>query len=554
MNFLTVFFQTIGGLGIFILGMKTMTDGLKMSSGKTIKTILGKMSSNRFVGCLTGAGVTAMVQSSSATTVMLIGFVGAGMITLQQAVGVILGANIGTTVTAQLIAFKLSKIALPAIAIGVALKIFSRKKRVRYIGDIILGFGLVFFGMTIMKDGLAPIKKSAEFIAFFTKFNPDTIGGILLCVSMGAILTIMVQSSSATVGLTMALAVQGLLDFPTATALVLGENIGTTITAELATIGSDNIDAHRAARAHTMFNVIGVLFIIIFFNKFVFLIELITQKIGVGPPNQASNGEFINLPRYIANAHTIFNILNAMFFLFVLPWLIKVAIFLSPKPSKEEHSFKLPQFDNRFMDSTIAAVANAQSEITTMMKAALNALENVFNNQKENNLNKLNNYKRYEDYLDSMQKEIISYLTTIYQGDVNNTEAKDISNLIRITNNIERIGDEIEKIAFRYIDQIEYKITLSDDAIRNIDELYSVVKEFTELNVSYLSKRKTWNLQEAERIENKIDALREEMRGEHINRLRKGKCVVDGGLMFIAIISSLEKIGDYNFSIAKSLS
>jgi phosphate:Na+ symporter len=253
-----VFITTLGGLGMFILGMKMMTDGLQMSAGKRIKAILSAVSSNRIVGCLTGATVTAMVQSSSATTVMLIGFVTAGLMTLQQAVGMILGANVGTTVTAQLIAFKLTKLALPAIATGVVLKYFTQKKKTRYIGEVILGFGLLFYGMTVMKLGLAPIKSDPTFLAFFTKFDPSSVGGLLLCVVVGAGLTIMVQSSSATIGLTMTLASQGLLTFPGAMALVLGENIGTTITAELATIGSNNINAHRAARAHTMFNVLGV--------------------------------------------------------------------------------------------------------------------------------------------------------------------------------------------------------------------------------------------------------------------------------------------------------
>lgn len=243
MNSINILMQTVGGLGLFILGIKMMTEGLEMTAGQRIKRILEAISSNRIIGCLTGAGVTAVIQSSSATTVMLIGFVGAGIMTLQQAVGVVLGANIGTTVTAQLIAFKLTKIALPAIAVGVAIKFFSKKRKHRYFGDIVLGFGLLFYGMSVMENGLAPIRTNPEFISFFTKFSTHNIGGILLCVATGTLVTIMVQSSSATVGLTMALASQGMISFPTSMALVLGENIGTTITAELATLGSDNIDA-----------------------------------------------------------------------------------------------------------------------------------------------------------------------------------------------------------------------------------------------------------------------------------------------------------------------
>lgn len=335
MDLFNIFIQTIGGLGLFILGMKMMTEGLQMAAGPKIKSVLGAISSNRFLGCATGAGVTAVIQSSSATTVMLIGFVGAGIMTLEQAVGVVLGANVGTTVTAQMIAFELTSIALPAIAIGVPMKFFSKRRQYRYLGDIILGFGLLFYGMTVMKLGLAPIKDDPEFIAFFSRFSTDTLGEIILCVSMGALVTIMVQSSSATVGLTMTLAVQGLIPFPTAMALVLGENIGTTITAELATIGSTSQSAHQTARAHTMFNVLGVSMVVLVFNPFVDLITSITVMMGAAPVTTTKNGEFINVSRYIANGHTMFNVINAMFFLVFLPQLIKIAIMLSPRKRKK---------------------------------------------------------------------------------------------------------------------------------------------------------------------------------------------------------------------------
>ena len=359
----SVLITTLGGLGMFILGMKMMTEGLQMTAGKRIKAILSAVSSNRILGCLTGTVVTAMVQSSSATTVMLIGFVTAGLMTLQQAVGMILGANIGTTVTAQLIAFKLSALALPAITVGVVLKFFSQQKKTRYIGEVILGFGLLFYGMTVMKHGLAPIKSDPTFLDFFTRFDPSSAGGLLLCVVVGAVLTILVQSSSATIGLTMTLASQGLLAFPGAMALVLGENIGTTITAELATIGSNNINAHRAARAHTMFNVIGVFMMLCIFPFFVDLVQLVSLKLGAGPVDQVVEGDLVNVGRYIANGHSLFNVLNASFFLLVLPWLIKVAILLSPKEDEEVDFFRLPNFGDRLINTPIAAIVETRSEI-----------------------------------------------------------------------------------------------------------------------------------------------------------------------------------------------
>lgn len=557
MNILNVFIQTLGGLGLFILGMKMMTDGLQMTAGKRIKRILSAISSNRVIGCLTGAGVTAMVQSSSATTVMLIGFVGAGMMTLQQAVGVILGANVGTTFTAQLIAFKLTKAALPAITIGVGMKFFSKKLKYRYIGEVILGFGLLFYGISVMKHGLSPIKNDPSFIEFFTKFDPSTYGGILLCVAMGAIVTIMVQSSSATVGLTMALALQGLITFPGAMALVLGENIGTTITAELATLGSSNINAHRTARAHTLFNVLGVGIMVLIFPWFVQLVEAITLAMGAGSVTHTVDGSYVNVARYIANGHTMFNIINASIFLIFLPTLIKVAMMLSPK-GEEEHEdlLRAPNFDNRFMDSPIAALAKARSELFRMAEIARKTLTNATACMRTRDMKKLAKYKRYEEHLDLMQREIAAYLTTIYQSDVNESEAQEISRLMRMTNNIERVGDSVENIAGITAKLVEDEVGLTDRAMDNMDEIAAKVLEFLDFVTEGMHNTENGKdafFRKAEEMENGIDDMREEMRKAHMERLRTGECSIEAGLMYVAMLSNFEKMGDYCFNISEAV-
>lgn len=553
MNITNVFIQTLGGLGLFVLGMKMMTEGLQMSAGKRIKKILGAVSTNRVIGCATGAGVTAMVQSSSATTVMLIGFVSAGLMTLQQAVGVILGANVGTTVTAQLIAFKLTKAALPAIAIGVSLKFFSKKKKYRYIGEVLLGFGLLFFGMTVMKQGLSPIKSDPAFIEFFTKFDPSSIGGLLLCVLVGASLTIMVQSSSATVGLTMTLATQGLLTFPGAMALVLGENIGTTITAELAIIGSNNINAHRAARAHTMFNVIGVGLMLLIFPYFVAIIEFITGQLGAGPVTSLVNGEVVNVARYIANGHTMFNVLNATVFLIFLPLLIKVAIKLSPKQEEPEDMYRLPNFGDRFMDTPIAALAKARSEIFRMSEIAIITFKNTINCIEDGNYSRLGKWKQIENHLDATQKEITAYLTRIYQSEVNESEAKEISSLMRMTNNIERIGDSVENIAQLMEDYIENDLKFTPAAMTDIKKISGRVTEFLDLVSQGIQHHDENFMIEADSLENSIDHMREKMRQDHVSRLRSADCSLDPGLVFIDMLTNFEKIGDYCFNIAEAV-
>jgi phosphate:Na+ symporter len=550
---LNVFIQTAGGLGIFILGMKMMTDGLQMSAGKRIKTILGAVSSNRMIGFISGAGVTALVQSSSATTVMLIGFVSAGLMTLQQAVGVILGANVGTTVTAQLIAFKLTAAALPAIAVGVGLKYFSKQKRYRYLGEVLLGFGLLFFGMTVMKNGLAPIKSDPAFIAFFTRFDPSGVGGLLLCVVVGAVLTIMVQSSSATVGLTMTLATQGLLTFPAAMALVLGENIGTTITAQLATIGSTNINAHRAANAHTMFNVIGVAIILLIFPYFVGFVEFITKIMGAGPVTQVVNGDTVNISRYIANGHTIFNVVSAFIFLFFLPLLIKVAIKLSPKDEEPEDMYRLPNFGDRFIDSPIAALAKARSEIIRMAEMALLTFKNTVGFMEGQDSGKLKNWRRMEDHLDAMQREITTYLTRVYQSKVNESEAKEISSLMRMTNNVERIGDSVENLAQLMEGIIEKNLQFTEAAKEDIQKISDKVVAFLNLVTDGMQHYDETFMKEADAIEDAIDSMREKMRDGHISRLRTGECAIDPGLVYIGMLSHFEKIGDYCFNIAEAV-
>lgn len=550
MDILGILIQTLGGLGLFILGMKMMTEGLQATAGQKIRRILEAISSNRVVGCLTGAGVTALVQSSSATTVMLIGFATAGIMTLEQTVGVVIGANIGTTITGQMIAFKLTKAALPAIAIGVVLKYFSKKRNYRHIGDIILGFGLLFYGMTVMKHGLAPIKSDPQFIEFFTTFSTETISGILLCVFMGTVLTVAVQSSSATVGLTMTLAGSGLLTYSTALALVLGENIGTTVTAQLSTIGSKNVEAHRTANAHTIFNVAGVGIILLIFPWFADVVEMVTSNLGAGPVNQVVNGEYVNVARYIANGHTIFNVINAIVFLIFLPKLVQLTILVSPKPEKTKERYRLPQFETGLMDSPIGALARVKGEIIENAQFAFLNLKKVSSCLDIRDDDILGEREAVEQHLDDTQKVIIKYLTTIYQGEVNEPEAKEISEMMRITNNIERLGDSMENVS-KILERIyDNKIEFSEKAKGDLQAISKEVVSFFEMVIRQMQEKTDGFYQKALANEDRIDQMREKMRFQHIERLRAGECSVDAGVLFIALVSNYEKMGDYCYNIA----
>jgi phosphate:Na+ symporter len=551
MDLLQILVQTLGGLGLFILGMKTMTDGLQMIAGQKIKKVLEAVSSNRVLGCATGAGVTAVIQSSSATTVMLIGFVSAGMMTLTQATGVILGANIGTTVTAQMIAFKLSSIALPAIAIGVPLKFFAKKRRTRYFGDIILGFGILFYGMTVMKTGLGPIKGDPEFIGFFSRFATDNFGGIILCICMGAIVTVLVQSSSATIGLTMTLAMQGIISFPTAMALVLGENIGTTITAWIATIGSANIEAKRTAMSHTMFNVIGVCIMIIIFPWFLKFVLFTTGTMGgAGAVDKIVNGDAVNVGRYIANGHTVFNVVNALIFLVFLPQLVNVVMFIFPKGKKSEKRYRLPAFDEVLLDSPIGALAEVKGEVLRMGEFTKDSLKKVSDCLKIRDDDRLAEREVVEEHIDAMQKSIIKFLTKLYQGDVSETEAREISEMMRITNNIERLGDSIESVS--EILEIIYDgdLMLSNSAVTDVIAISNEAYNFLELVLKNLIEKEEGFFKEAAANEDRIDQMREQMREKHIDRLREGQCSVDVGVFYISMLSHFERIGDNCFNVA----
>ncbi len=550
-----VLIQTLGGLGLFVLGMKLMTEGLQMAAGNRIRNILKAVSDNRLVGFATGAAVTAMVQSSSATTVMLISFVSAGLMTLTQAVGVILGCNVGTTMTAQLIAFKLSDLALPAIAIGVPLNYFGTRKKYRYLGEIILGFGLLFFGMTVMGDGLKPLRSDPAFISFFTRFDASTVGGLLLCVATGAGLTIVVQSSSATIGLTMAFATQGLIGFPAAMALILGENIGTTITAELATIGSASINAYRAARAHTMFNVFGVCMMLLIFPWFLRGIEWVTLMMTGGHAwDVQAGGEYPYMARYLANGHTLFNLVNALIFLIFLPFLIRVAILLSPRDrSGGDELFRLPVFEPNAEDNSVAALARTRGELQRMSRIVHEAYLNALECLEKRDPQTIRRRQRFENHIDEMHKLITTFLAKVMQTGLNEEDSAEISAQMRLANTLERIGDAVEVLGLLCEEIVEKELNFSEDAWIDFYNISARVDEFLKMTMHGLENEPENLLEEAGKAEEVIDAMRERMRDAHIERLKVGKCGIEGGLAFINLLARLEKIGDHCYTIARTV-
>ena len=551
-----ILFKSLGGLGMFLFGMKIMSEGLQKVAGKKMRQILTIVSNNRYIGCAVGTAVTAVIQSSSATTVMLVSFVDAGLMTLRQAVGVILGANIGTTVTAQLIAFKITNYALPAIAVGVFLKFFMGGRRRVYIGDVLLGFGLVFFGLATMKAGFAPLKDNPAFISFFTAFSADSLSGISLCVLVGAALTMILQSSSATVGITMALAIQGLINFEASVALILGENIGTTITAQLASVGA-SIHARRTARAHALLNVFGVLYIVILFPFFIQLVVWLTSTlIFIGPPDLTVGGEHPNVARYIANSHTIFNVVNAVFFLFILPYLVKVSIWIAPQ-KKDEAAFDelhhIKYLDSKYIDTPSVALTQAKAEVFRMGEAVKTMFDEVVFAVKERKYKELIKWRKREDELDHLQKEINQFLAQVVQRPIGPEESREVSALIRMANNLERIGDAIENIGELGEELITQDLMLSDEGWVDLEAISNEVQKFIGLVIEGLAREDEEIMPHAQKLEDEINRMREDMRGNYIMRLQSGVCTVDPGLILVDMLNAYEKMGDYCYNIAQAV-
>ncbi len=551
----SVIFQTLGGLGLFIFGMRIMSDGLKKVAGKKLRAVLSAVSSNRVIACVTGTVITSIIQSSSATSVMVVGFVDAGLLTLTQAVGVIFGANIGTTVTAQLIAFNISNYALPTIAAGVLLRFFFASKKWQRWGETLLGFGILFFGLATMKAGLAPLRGEPAFIAFLTRFQAQNLHEILLCILAGAALTTAVQSSSATVGIIMALASQGLLSFEGSVALILGTNIGTTITAQLAGIGS-NINARQTAMAHTLFNVFGVFFMILIFPYFAnAVIYLTTNLLGTGYPDLLVGGEKPNISRHIANAHTFFNVIIGIIFLFILPYLVKVAIWLTPRGKEEylDEIYHIKYLDRRYLDTPEVALVQAKQEIIRMADEAQTMFDEVTRALKIRNPKKLAKWKAREDVLDNLQKEIIDFLVKVMQQNIIVEESREITTLMRMTNNIERIGDEIEDIAEVLERMIEEKLYFSDRAIQDYVTVSLETRKFLSLVFEGIKEENKEIMPEAVKLVNSVNQMTEEMRLGHHDRLVEEVCEIDRGMIFSDILNAFEKIGGSCYNVAQAI-
>ncbi len=548
-------FGVLGGLGLFLFGMKIMSEGLQKIAGSRMRKILGALTNNRLVGTLVGVAVTTIIQSSSATTVMVVGFVNAGLMSLVQAIGVVLGANIGTTVTAQLIAFKITKYALPAIGVGVAFKLFSKNKKWSYIGEILLGFGLLFFGLTVMKNAFDPLKASEEFRNLFMIVGDNHLLGILI----GAVLTMIVQSSSATIGITIALATSGILSFDASIALILGENIGTTITANLAAIGT-NLAARRTALAHFLFNSLGVCYMLAFFPFFLQFVSSITPgdaDFVIQTQDQVARmggsiGDKPFIARHIANTHTMFNVINTLIFLPLVGLLAKLST-LVIRGSDEEMEFHLKYLDNRVLNTPPIALAQARSETRRMARIAQEMVDDTLAFLQDNNLKRIPGLEKKEDLTDVLQKEITDFLVALSQQSITQETSKEVASMMHMVNDIERVADHCENLWTLSQRKLDQKIVFSEVALNEIASISELTRSFVDIIVEALEEKDTGVFDEAHRLEDAIDDLEEKLRNNHIRRLNTGECTVNSGLIFIDMLHNFEKIGDHTYNLAKAV-
>ena len=529
----TTIFMLLGGLGFFLYGMKLMSEGLEKAAGAKMRSILEFFTKNRFIGMIVGIIFTAIIQSSNATTVMVVSFVNSGLMNLMQASGVILGANIGTTITGQLIAFNLSDIAPLVVIIGVIMVMFCKKQSVKKIGEVILGFGILFMGLSIMGDSMEAVKESPKVLNFLASLT-NPVAAILT----GLVITAVLQSSSATVGIILLMVSQGLLEFMICPFMILGCNIGSCVSALVAGL-SGNKDAKRAALIHFLFNVIG--------SAIMFMILIIAIRPFTDMMLYISGD---NLARSVANVHTLMKVFEvAMLFPF-MGWIVKATYKIVPGSDKVEDEYELMFIGNGKILSATTAVLDGIREIVHMGQVAMKNLEVSMEAICELNEEKIAEVYKREEYIDFMNRKINDYLVQANELVMPLADEKLLGGLFHVVNDIERIGDHAENIADSAKDRIERGIEFSDKAKRQLQEMNEKTLKILKYSLEMFGNRNYEHMQEILQLEDEIDEMERKLQNAHVKRLTKNKCTPAAGMMFSDTVSGLERVGDHATNIA----
>ena len=527
----------LGGLALFLYGMQMMSTGLEAAAGNRMKSILEKLTSNRVKGVLVGAAITAVIQSSSATTVMVVGFVNSGLMTLNQAVWVIMGANIGTTITGQLIALDIGAIA-PLFAIaGVGAIMFIKSEKVHHISSIFAGLGILFMGMDMMGAAMSPLKESEAFISLMTKFDNPLLG-----ILVGALFTAVIQSSSASVGILQALASTGMIPLSSAVFVLFGQNIGTCITAVLASIGM-KVNAKRTTVIHLLFNIIGtVLFTVIcLVTPYVTWIEAMTP----GDP-----------VAQIANAHTVFNIVTTLLLLPFGTHMANIAVRILPDSKKADDEDLRLKYIRPFESSyaighSAVAVSQVRDEVNRMRDMVAKNISDSFDSLVQYDEKLRKKVSEREEYIDFLNKGISEYIVSLMASEMNMSDSRKINGYYAIISNLERIGDHAVNLAEYGDDMRKWEIDFSDTVKEELNEMKAQciaaldnLKEVTSENVERI-------LSQAVIIEQKTDDMRDKYFKKQMQRLKKGKCKPQSGIVFSEILTDFERMGDHALNIAQ---
>lgn len=564
---LIIIINFAGALAVFLFGMKLMSEGLQKFAGDKMRSVMGKVTGSPVRGILTGAAVTTAIQSSSATTVMVVSFVNAGLLSLAGAVAVIMGANIGTTVTAWIITlFGLGEgggaFSLPMLLGALALIfMFAKKDKLKYIGEFLIGLAMLLLGMNLLQQAMPNLEQYPEFLEALARLSDYGFWSILIFVVIGALLTCLVQASAAMMAITLVMCYNGWIGLDAAVALVMGQNIGTTITANLAAMVA-NTNGKRAARAHLVFNIIGVIITLIVFRPVLNLIANMTEGMMGSNPYTAVNAAGYDpnaIPLALSIFHTFFNVVNTIILVWFITLIIKIVNWMvKDKPEDEEYTFKLAYIGHTFTNTAELNLEAAKKEIENFSKRVLRmytflpGLRTAKDDEEFNSI--VERIEKYEEITDRMEMEIAKYLTRIAEGDLSQQGSQRISSMLRIVDNLESIGDTVYQIAMTRKNKRETAVHFDQHLNDNLDEMTKLVQQ--SLNVMDENLRGDYadiNLEVANEVEQSINSYRDKLRIEHLNALKDGTYNFSIGNAYSGLYALYEKLGDYVINVSEAI-
>ncbi len=551
----------LGALGFFIFGMKIMSEGIQKAAGNKLRQILSSMTRNRVLGVFTGFLITLLIQSSSATTVMVVSFANAGLLSLVESIGVIMGANIGTTVTAWLIAFfgfkiKISSFALPIIAVGFPM-MFAKRGTIKSFAEVLIGFALLFLGLDALKGAVPDLNQNPEVLSFLATFTDYGIFSTMLFVMVGTIITIIIQSSSAAMALTLTLLYTDVITFEIAAAMVMGENIGTTITANLAAIVA-NVHAKRAARAHLIFNVVGVVWMTLAFPFFIDLIKWMwipfQEGLSTAVPDISGSQEELQLSLF----HTVFNIINTLLMVGFVPMIARIVVKMVPSKGDVDEEFHLEYIGTGMMLTTEAAILEAKKEVTKfgkLTKKMVGFIPKLLVETDQKAFKKLlARVRKYEEITDRIESEVSNYLAKVSEGELNPSASERIRSMLSIINDLERIGDVCYQMSKAIERKSDKKVWFTPEQRQNLQEMFNKVDTaITHMIVNLENDYSGADMDKAHELEKDINKLRNKFRKEHLVNIEQGEYNFQSGIIYNDLFSSAERVGDHIINVSEAI-